>query len=219
MPRAVPPTACPSADGPMLHTIGAGTALWRVHRATSAPNDFRRTGALDKRADPGLGAEGRFDCQRGEYGYLYAGETRGAVIAEALIRGSVVADPSARFLLRRRLDGTALARLEVTRALSLVDLRGAGGLGRVGQDDWLTHCDEPDYPYTQEWAAAIRRWAPKAHGLIWTSKRDDRHFAVVLFDDRGTAARFAASTVLRFDEPGGAAFVRRILSRYNVAVS
>jgi hypothetical protein len=219
MPRGDPPADCPSIDGPKLRTLRRGTLLWRIHRLGDDPSHFRRTGAIDKRADPTLGAEGRFDCQRGEYGYIYAGETRGAAIAEAFLRGGVIADPTTRFLAHRRLETTGLARLELTSPLSVIDLRGVEGLGSVGQDGWLTHCDEPDYPQTQRWAAAIRGWAPDAHGMVWTSKRDDQHFAIVLFDDHGTAAMFSATTLLRFDEPTGEAFARKVLARFNVAVS
>ena len=95
--------------------------------------EFRSTGAVQKRADPKThGAEGRFDCQTGEYGYLYAGETKKTTIAEAFLRGDVVADPSARILRRAKADNTVLSRIEVAADLTLVDLRGAAGLGRVG---------------------------------------------------------------------------------------
>lgn len=60
---------------------------------------------------------------------------------------------------------------------------GAAGAPQIGQDDWLTRCDEDGYPCCREWASAIRRWAPDAEGLTWLSKRDPGQRVVMLRGD------------------------------------
>ena len=199
-----PPWDCPSADGPKTEILPAGTVWWRIHEAGSPAGSFRDTGAVAKRADPvAHGLEGRFDCQMGEYGCLYLGETRRSTIAEAFLRGPVVANPSARFMGLSRASGRVLSRVELTTDVRLVDLRGAAGLGRLGQDAWLTACDEADYPTTQEWATAIRRWAPDAGGLLWMPKRDNLHAALVLFSDRVDPGALAGRSIAALDDPLG----------------
>lgn len=164
------------------------------------------------------GTKGRFDCQANEYGYLYAGETRASAIAEAFLRGPVVQDPSARFMRLARLDGRVLSRLRVTTKLALVDLCVAAGLGRSGQDAWLTACDEVDYPIAQRWATAIRRWAPDAAGLLWMSKRDNVHEAAILFSDRMPMGAITGEVVRRLDSPLGVTLVEKVLARHDVAL-
>jgi len=105
----------------------------------------------------------------------------------------VVRDATARFLRRARLTERVLSRVRLTTDLPLVDLRGAAGLGRVGQDAWPSACDEEDYPITQQWAAALRRWTPGAASLAWMSKRDNLHEVVVLFSDRIPAGAITGS--------------------------
>jgi len=57
--------------------LPAGTVLWRIHGDGHGAAAFRDTGAEIKRVDPRMhGNEGRFDCQAGEYGYLYAARPR-----------------------------------------------------------------------------------------------------------------------------------------------
>lgn len=220
MAKALPPTDCPSPDGPKIAVVPAGTVWWRIHGAASAPVSFRDTGAEEKRRDPAThGEAGRFDCQVGDYGYLYLGETRKSAIAEAFLRGPVVKDPGARFMRRTRTVGRVLSRIELTADLPLIDLCGAAGLGRVGQDAWLTACDEPDYPITQQWASAIRRWAPDAAGLVWMSKRDNIHRAAVLFADRLSPTAIDGQPVRALDGPLGLTMMSRVLSEFNVILA
>lgn len=219
MPRSGPPLDCPSPDGPLVRVVAPGTTWWRIHGDGHDPGAFRHTGAETKRANPvAHGNEGRFDCQAGEYGYLHGGETKASTIAEAFLRGPVVRDPTARFMRRARLDGRVLSRLRLTTDVALVDLCGAAGLGRIGQDAWLTACDEVDYPITQGWATAIRRWAPDAAGLVWMSKRDNVHEAVILFSDRMPAGAITGEVVRHLDSPLGVTLVEKVLARDNVAL-
>jgi hypothetical protein len=219
MSRTPPPADCPSPDGPRIRVVPAGSVWWRIHGDASAPLAFRDTGARAKRADPTThGEEGRFDCQSGEYGYLYVGETKKSTIAEALLRGPVVRDPTARFLRRAKLAGRVLSRIELAADLPLVDLCGAASLGRLGQDAWLTACDEIDYPVTQAWATALRRWGPKAAGFVWMSKRDNVHQAAVLFSDRVPTGALAGVVVRPLESPLGASLMTKALAEFNVTI-
>jgi len=220
MPRRRPPRDCPSADGPKIAVLRSGTVLWRIHADGRDAVGFRSTGAEQKRSDPvAHGNEGRFDCQRGDYAYLYVAETRLAAFAEAFLRDDVVHDPTARFLRRDKVLRAALSRIELTGALRLVDLRGAAALTRVGQDSWLTSSEEVDYPLTQLWAAAIRRWAPEADGLCWMAKRDNVHFAAMLFDDHDPGAKMRGEVVRRLAEPSDFAYATKLLATLNVKVT
>lgn len=219
MARSRPPVDCPSADGPLYRMCPAGSAWWRITGAGNDPVAFRDTGAIDKRAVPVThGLEGRFDCQAGEYGYLYVGATKKSTIAEAFLRGPVVSNPSVRFLRRATLDGRVLCRIGFNIELPLVDLCGAAALGRIGQDAWLSACDEEDYPLTQEWATAVRRWAPDAAGLVWMSKRDNEHEAVVLFSDGVPGGAITGSVVRALDSPLGLSLMSKTLAEFNVAL-
>lgn len=124
----------------------------------------------------------------------------------------------ARFLRRAKLDGRVLSRLELKEDLSVVDLRGASGLGRVGQDASLTACDEIDYPLTQEWASAIRRWAPGTAGFVWMSKRDNVHEAIVLFGDGVPTGSIDGRLYRALESPLGLTLVRRTLAGFNVTI-
>jgi hypothetical protein len=221
MPAIAPPADCPSPGGPLLRTLRAGSVWWRIHRGVYGPTAFRDTGAEAKRADPITnGADGRFDCQAGEYGYLYASETKPSTIAEAFLRGPVVADPAARFLRRAKLTGQVLSRIELTVDLAVIDMCGAVGLARIGQDAWLTACDEPDYPLTQQWATAVRRWAPPPSiaGLVWMSKRDNVHNALVLFADGVPVGGLSGRVHRELDSGLGKTLVTKTLARFAVTI-
>jgi hypothetical protein len=222
MPRVAPPRDCPTPGGPIIRKLLAGSVWWRIHSEAHEPTAFRDTGAVDKRADPGrFGEEGRFDCQAGEYSYLYLGSTKSSTIAEAYLRGPAVADPAARFLRGAKLRGRVLSRIELTVDLDLVDLRGARGLARIGQDAWLTACDEPEYPVTQEWATALRRWAPppSAAGLLWMSKRDNLHHAAMLFGDGVPAGAITGHVHRRLEDGLGRTLVEKVLAGFGMAVT
>jgi hypothetical protein len=81
-------------------------------------------------------------------------------------------------------EGRRLSALWPTEELNLVRLVSAADLAAVHQDSWLTSSDVRDSPYTREWAAALRRLAPWAHGFVWTSTVDLQRTTMILFEDR-----------------------------------
>jgi hypothetical protein len=206
----------------LIRILPAGSVWWRIHSEAVSPTAFRDTGAIDKRADTGrLGEEGRFDCQAGEYGYLYLGQTKASTIAEAFLRKPTVTNPAARFMRRARLRGRVLSRIEFAVDVAVIDLCGARGLARIGQDAWLTACDEPDYPITQAWATALRRWspAPAATGLVWMSKRDNVHESTVLFNDHVNAADLVGRVYRPLADGLGLTLVEKVLAGFGVAIT
>ncbi len=212
MPEREPDADCPSPNGPLLETVPAGTISWRIHSARFGPTSFNPVPASDKRES------GRFDSIDGDYTYLYAGETRLTAFAETFLRGSTVMGSGVGALPRVRLASLRLSRIETTDELQLVSLVGGEALRRIGQDAWLTACDESDYPITRRWARAIRRWAPNAHGFVWLAKRDNRHRAYILFGDRRADTLVRGEERMALDTEEGELFATKMLARLSVSV-
>lgn len=128
----------------------------------------------------------------------------------------MIADPAARVVRASKATGLAVTRLRQSVTLELVDLRSAEGLGRIGQDAWLTTTDEADFPHTQRWATSIRAWAPQASGIIWMSRRDPAQEAAILFADRTPDAALVVEHVRALDDPVGFAMLQATLSPFTV---
>lgn len=156
--------------------MAAGTEFVRVYRREHGPDAFNPS----VQDDPPLGSivtGGRFDAITARGGpstppYLYAGLTIETALAETYVRDLDYAAIGLRPLPWARVEGRNAVRLRSLRPLQFVDVAGAGAQ-QVGQDDWLTHCDESGYPTCRRWAAAVRSWVPTADGLRWASKREN----------------------------------------------
>jgi hypothetical protein len=217
MVAASPPWHCPSPAGPKFETLEPHTTLWRIHSPLFGGSDFNPYGVEEKMANaPKYGAPGRFDSIPHDYAYLYAGATRKVTLAEAFIRNAS-ANPATRFVLYASLRDALLTKLIVKNRLRLAVLHG-DGLSRVGQDAWLTSCDEGEYGRTQEWAAAIRRWAPDAQGFVWRSKQANDGMAYVFFGDRGAQDSFTISGDQQLGFGGGLSIATRLLAEMGIAV-
>jgi hypothetical protein len=169
----------PPARWPKLtpKRLPAGTPLHRNHLARFDADTF----------NPCQGLPGRFSPIRDAAGAcipsLYAAET-----AEAAAFETVFSDlaPGAAFQ-TVRLDAV-LARagsaLVTRRELALLPLFApelhALGLARTA----LIDTPKSAYAETARWAEALHRAAPRADGLIWTSRRCDPAWCVLLFGDR-----------------------------------
>lgn len=191
----------------MLHVVPVGTVLVRVHRIDRRPDAFNDTA----RPPPPPGAPiqgGRFDSQDGSCAYLYAAFTEAGAFAESFARQLDHTTVGPRPLPRARIAGTAVSQLATARDLRLVIAHGAGAQ-QLGQDDWLTRCDEEGYPLCRRWAAQIRTWEPTSDGLIWRSKRDPDGLVMVLWTSTN-APPMVAPTNPPITEPldNGAAHLR-----------
>jgi len=216
VPRQPPPRRF---DGEVASVeIAAGTVLSRVHRTDFGAEDFNPVGS-----DVLFGG-GRFDSTAEDpYGYLYAGETDRAALAETLLRDLPANDRGARFLPKESWRGRRLSRLELTQALRVVSLVSGEDLGAVGQDTWLTACDPDDYPQTRRWAHWLRRIEPAAAGMLWLSKRQPGSLSVCLFEDRvppgslvEAGGPLAGPCV--FEEDDGFDWLRANLAAFRVAI-
>lgn len=165
MPRLHPPHTCPGVA--VLVELGKGQLLRRIHDTRFGPTEFNPTPRPP--IVPVVG--GRFDSLDGGYAYLYAADRERGALAEAFARNLAYTDSGPWPLPKRLFEGKAISWVKCRRSLRLVKVY-ADGAQQLGQDDWLTTCDEDGYPLCREWAEAIRRWVPDADGLSWRSKRD-----------------------------------------------
>ncbi|HEX8645752.1 MAG TPA: RES family NAD+ phosphorylase [Thermoleophilaceae bacterium] len=203
---------------PATTEVPAGTVLSRVHRTAHAACGFNPI------ASDILFGGGRFDATDDEsYGYLYAGESDEAAVAEALLRDVDANDRGYRFLAKRYWRGRQLSRVRTTRPVTVVSLRSGTDLGAIGQDTWLTTCDADDYPQTRNWAHWLRQIVPDAAGIVWISKREPAAEAFVLFEDRCPAGFLTDAFgplpfPCVFEEDDGCAWLRMTLARYRVTI-
>jgi hypothetical protein len=209
MPSGLPPVACPGH--PVRHQLAAGSVLYRMHSATFGPAEFNPTIANH----PLKG--GRFDSNDGRYAYLYAGDSWHVAIAETLVRDLPPGPSPPRIIQFSRVKERKLSEVRLERSLELVNLFGAH-LGHVGQDPWLTKCGAAEYSLTREWANAIRRWVPTAHGFVWRSFRDEDRYAYVLFGDRVPAGALTGTVKMDADSGAGLLLVRAVLQQHNVTL-
>lgn len=183
LPRIPPPGDCPGT--PLVQVVPAGSTLWRVH------SDRFNGGALNPTPQPAPAAGspvtgGRFDSLDGSYAYLYASENERGAFAESFARDLDYTRSGARPLPYALVHGKNISSVNVLRDIDVVVAYGAGAQ-QLGQDTWLTTCDEDDYPLCRQWAAAVRLWAPAADGLVWKSRSDPAEEVFVLWGDPASA--------------------------------
>lgn len=196
----------------------AGTVLSVVHKAAYEATSFNPNSASV------LFGGGRFDpTSEQPYGYLYAGESDEAAVAEALLRDVPADDRGCRFLPRKHWAGRQLSRVQVTSPVPLISIRSGGDLGAVGQDTWLTTCDSRDYPQTRAWAHWLRDACADAAGIVWLSKREPAAEVLVLFEDRSpdgllVDAPGPLAGPCPFDADEGFDWLRAALAAYRVSI-
>lgn len=82
------------------------------------------------------------------------------------------------------LEHQHLATVKLTKNLRLVSFQSVD-LNPLGLTREQLIASLPvDYPHTRRWAQAAFDACPKAQGLIWTSRRDDRARCLMLFQER-----------------------------------
>jgi hypothetical protein len=175
----LPPPAGPApASAPKLLSLKPAR-LWRIHQARFRPAQFH----------PGTGADARFSpihCAAAKpIPTLYAASTLEGALMETVFHD--VPTPPADYILDiERLQELALS-VSVIRpkgALSLIDL-STKGLQRLGlQRTQLVDTPVRAYPATRRWAEWLHGVEPGAHGLLWTSRKDDEAKAMMYFGDR-----------------------------------
>jgi hypothetical protein len=117
----------------------------------------------------------RFDAPAGEFGVLYvARDAHGAFI-------ETFGHDTGRtpFVTEKELRSRELSIVRASRALRLVDLRGAG-LARIGADAELT--SGPDYELARRWALALHSHPRKPDGILYRARHDPGRTCAAIFD-------------------------------------
>jgi hypothetical protein len=214
MPRKDPPRLFDGRPRSML--LPAGRLLWRVHNSLRKVQRFSPV-----LAGPGSGG-GRFDATEDDkYGYWYAAYQQTTSLAEVLLRSLPFDETGYRLLSRDALRERRVSAAETTCELRLISLLSTQDLAAVGQeDDWLVQCEPGEFTETRRWAHWLRRLDDQAAGLIWQSRRDRPHEAVVLFEDRCGPAPLEPSRLphVDLDTEGGITWLEAMLRPYRVLV-
>lgn len=157
-----------------LPAVSWRAPLVRVHRHDHDPAFLGRTGL------------NRFDAPGSEFGVLYAAEDLQGAFIETF------GDAAGRTVTVNSLTVRAYTTFEPTRALSLVDVRGAG-LARIGADARLFAGDRVP---AQQWSLAIWSHPATVDGICYRARHDPSRSAVALYDRADRAVRVAQTTPL-----------------------
>ena len=115
----------------------------------------------------------RFDAPSGDYAALYCNADRLAVFAEAYGDARLLEEGQK----ERRLSH--IFSEDTLRLVALADpgtQKRLGLAGRIGMSK--------QYPVTQRWALALRRWFPEAHGIRYLSRHAGENRNYCLFLER-----------------------------------
>jgi hypothetical protein len=170
--RPGPPPLPPpdlAAQALPLHTLEAGTLLYRIHFRHHDPVHFGRS--------PEAGDRHRWDAPDAGYGVCYLGEADPIAFAESFLR-----QQPTRYLESAQLEPRSLATLCTTREVRLARMHG-DGLARLGAT--LAVVAGP-YEVCQAWSLALHRHpgSPPVDGISYRARHDDG-LAVALFDRAG----------------------------------
>jgi RES domain len=156
---------------------GSGRTMHRVHDAAYAANLF----------NPGTAGNARFSPIRDEAGLviptLYAATTPRGALMETIFHDVPYKSGFKRVSISRmagKLHSTVTFQVD----FRLIDLSRIA-LRKLGvAPSHLIDTTKAHYSETRRWAEALYAQYPKAQGLRWTSRQDDRSQAVVLFGTR-----------------------------------
>lgn len=180
-PTARPPgVPAPPADLARLLTMMTwpkGKVIHRIHLNLYASGAF----------NPGLKGNARFSPIKAADGAsiptLYGGTTFDCAAMETVFHDVPFAAGLKTFD-KQKLTDQVYSQVTPKRNLGLVDL-STTALRKLGvQRSQLIDTEKDAYPNARKWAEAIHARCPRAEGLCWVSRQDDRALAIVLFGDR-----------------------------------
>lgn len=162
-----------------IDVLPPGTVLHRIHRLAFAPVFF----------GPGAGIPPtyRFDSAGSRFGVLYVGLSRGAAMAETLLR-----NPQRWMVALADVVDRAATELSCRRALRVVRLHGAG-LQTVGTDNAVS---TGPYGPCGAWSDALWDHADRPDGIAYQSRHDSAPLCLALFEHTGMAFDVRATTPL-----------------------
>jgi hypothetical protein len=191
---AAPAPALP--DDCLVVQLDPGTPLVRVHHKDNRPVWFGpATGAL-----PG----NRFDAPAGEFGTLYVANSLTGAFVETVLRRAN------RIVARPFVDQKAFSVLRPTRALTVVQVHGAG-LVQLGVTSDI--CAGDDYARSQALALALYEKFP-LDGVAYRARHNNDEICYALNDRVAIAALEVVETSLFCDRPG---IADALLSRHGAA--
>jgi hypothetical protein len=199
---------------PAIMRINPGTDLWRVHPRDRSATEFNQIVADD------VFGGYRFDgTSADQYSFLYAASDCETALLETLGRDVPFDHKGLRLIVRQALYRQCISAISVIKPLSLISLLSGEDLAAVCQDEWLVQCDASEYPQTRRWGSWLRKQAPAANGIVWPSRRNISHRAIVLFGDRCTnVAEVIAGTTVDLDTMEGAAYINTKLAAHHMHV-
>jgi hypothetical protein len=220
VPASLPPSRLRGT--PTISVIPAGTELWRVHDAKYAGDSFRPVSANPRRnTDPNFGG-GRFDStENAPFPYFYAATRSTTALVESFLRDLPFRSNGSRVLPRHAINGKKLSCIDLDDDIAILNLSSAVDLAAVHQDYWLVDSEgDQNYAQTRRWAHWFREQIPSIGGLLWQSKRDRPHPALILFGDRCPPGcltlNHGASAEL--DTLDGASLINSLLRPYRARV-
>jgi len=156
---------------------GQDKTLYRVHHERFRKNAFNPARKGNARFSP------VFDRSGTVIPTLYAGNTLDCALMETVFH-EVPYKAGFKPLSLSLLDRQVASEITPKKNLLLVDLSTVA-LHKLGiKRSQLIDTTKAHYPRTRRWAEAFHEQFPKAQGLRWTSRQDDRAYAVVLFGTR-----------------------------------
>ncbi|WP_263356616.1 RES family NAD+ phosphorylase [Acidicapsa ligni] len=156
---------------------GKDKTFYRVHHERFRGDAFNPTRRGNARFSP------IYDPSGAVIPTLYAGSTLDCALMETVFH-DVPYKPGFKRISLSVLDGQVRSVITFKRNLQLIDL-GTIALHKLAiKRNQLIDTTKAHYPRTRRWAEALYKQVPKAQGLRWTSRQDDRGHAVLLFGSR-----------------------------------
>ena len=180
-PPPTPPLVVPAPPAKLgnlvnMRTWPNGQVIHRIHRKVYGSSQF----------NPGKG-NARFSpikaSDSSSIPTLYGGTTFDCAAMETVFH-DVPFVLGLKTLDKQKLVDQVRSQLTPKRDLNLVDL-STTSLRKLGvRRSELIDTEKDEYPNTRKWAEAIHAACPRAEGLCWVSRQDDRALALMLFGDR-----------------------------------
>lgn len=191
-PHPLPPADLASRTLP-IETVGAATALYRIHRSDLGTVHFGKAG------------HSRFDDPQGDVGVCYLAATLEGAFSETCLRAVGATVLSWAFLAER-----SVATITTLRPLRLVALHGPG-LAAVGATSAISG---GLHGPAQAWSQALHSHADAPDGLSYRANHDNGEHCVALFERAADAISVADSDPLIADHER----LIRLIDRYQVAL-
>jgi len=200
---------------PVIVPLPIGTDLWRVHPTDRPATDFN-----ERYADEDFGGS-RFDGTPGDpFSFLYAAMDCETALLETLGRSVPYDRRGWRLIVRRSIKNQCISHMRLTTELNLISLRTGEHLAAVSQDEWLVQANPEHYSHTRRWCSWLRGCAPSAQGIVWPSRRNMGHDAIVLFGDKcgGPVAELVPDSTVELFTDDGAVFINDQLAKHRMYV-